>query len=89
MESKKTSSVERTDETAVPTLSGLAKAMAFPGRMPRQEETKTTEDREWVTFNAKLRPDLADVLDHEAYRIGISRMALIQVILTQYADKEL
>ena len=38
----------------------------------------------YVNFNAKLRPNMAAALDEEAREIGISRMALIQVILHEH-----
>ena len=42
----------------------------------------------YVTFTAKLRPNMAAALDAEAAEIGISRMALIQVILHQHLKEQ-
>ena len=42
----------------------------------------------YVNFNAKLRPNMAAALDEEAREIGISRMALIQVILHEHLKEQ-
>ena len=41
-------------------------------------------DNDWVNFNARLRPEMAKQLDEEAKIIGVSRMALIQVIVAKH-----
>lgn len=42
----------------------------------------------FVTFNAHLRKPMAKALQEEADEIGISRMALIQVILHQHLTEK-
>lgn len=45
-----------------------------------------TDDQQWVTFSTKLRPYMTSALDEEAAELGISRMALIRVILSQHLE---
>ena len=46
--------------------------------------TDAPDEGLFVTFSAKLRPAMAEALSKEAAEIGISRMALIQVILHEH-----
>lgn len=42
----------------------------------------------FVRFDARLRPAMVEALDKEAEEIGISRMALIQVILHEHLKEQ-
>jgi len=46
-------------------------------------------DKDWVTFNMKLKPDMAAQLDKTAKEAGISRAALIRVIVAQHYGSKL
>jgi predicted DNA-binding protein len=46
--------------------------------------TNAMPDNDWVQFNMRLRPEMAEKLDDEASRVGISRAALMRVIIDQY-----
>lgn len=43
-------------------------------------------DAQWVTFSTKLRPYMTSALDEEAAELGISRIALIRVILSSHLE---
>jgi hypothetical protein len=52
------------------------------------ETTEQKHENEWVTFNMKLRPSMTRSLDVEAEELGISRAALIRVILDRHLKSE-
>jgi len=42
------------------------------------------EEKDWVNFNMRMRPEMAEKLDDEAKKIGISRAALLNVLVAQH-----
>ena len=53
---------------------------------PAHRSELETDDQQWVTFTAKLRPYMTSALDEEASELGITRMALIRVILSNHLE---
>ncbi len=53
---------------------------------PTHRAEHEAEGSEWVVFSNRIRPYVASALDEEAAELGITRNALIRVILSNHLE---